>query len=120
MVEFVYPSLVIALYAAITVVLVRAYLRTRNAAFLWLAAAVVAWPLASSLLVIPWQELVNRAARGNPAGFFPFTLVAHGQITLFELVVAAVITRRLVGIGLLLVAVVYLSRTIGGQGRAAS
>jgi hypothetical protein len=44
-------------------------------------------------------------------GFYPFSLVERGQMTLGNLVVSLALFQQLIGICLLLVAVLYLART---------
>jgi hypothetical protein len=43
-------------------------------------------------------------------GFYPFTLVASGQMTIGSLVTSLAVFQQLIGICLLLVAVLYLAR----------
>lgn len=113
--------LAIVLYLAIAALLFRKYLRTRDAAFIWLAAAVVVWPLISRLLLDPLAgTLINRLAHGNLVGFFPFTLVEHGQMSLGTLVSSFALIKQIIGICLLLVAVLYLSKTKSEHGRDAA
>jgi hypothetical protein len=96
------PALIPALYIALAVVLIRKYLLTRDAGFIWLGAAVVLWPLASRLLE---PVLVERIINGY----------SNGQTTAGQLVSLIRSTQELISIGLLLVAALYLSRT--GSGR---
>jgi len=104
-------ALTIVLYLAIAVVLVRKYLRTRDVGFVWLGIAVFIWPLVSGLLEYGERLLIDRLVRGHPVGFYPFTLVEHGQMSAGVLINSLNLTQRLIGACLLLVAALYLSRT---------
>jgi hypothetical protein len=99
------------LHLTIAVVLIGKYRRTRDGAFLWLGAAVVVWPLVSRMLSFGVSAAVDRLASKQPVGFFPFSLVESGQLTLGELVSYLGSLGQLVGVCLLFVAVLYLSRT---------
>ena len=99
------------LHIAIAIVLLRKYLATRDIAFVWLGAAVVIWPAASQLLGVGTRTLIDRVARHQWVGVYPFTLVERGHMTLGELVFYFGSLQQLVGIVLLLVAVLYLSKT---------
>jgi hypothetical protein len=57
------------------------------------------------------RAAIDRVASKQPVGFFPFSLVEHGHLTLGELVAYLGSLSQLVGVCLLLVAVLYLSRT---------
>jgi hypothetical protein len=92
------PALIPALYVALAVVLMRKYLRTRDAGFIWLGVAVVLWPLASRLLD---PVLVDRIINSH----------SNAQMTVGEIVTLVRSIQQLIGIGLLLIAVLYLSRT---------
>jgi hypothetical protein len=54
---------------------------------------------------------IDRLARHQSVGFYPFSLVERGQMTLGNLVVSLALFQQLIGICLLLVAVLYLART---------
>ncbi len=96
------PSLIPALYVVLAVVLMRKYFRTRDAGFIWLGVAVVLWPPASRLLD---RVLVGRIIDGH----------SNGQMTVGEIVNLIGSIQQLIGIGLLLIAVLYLSRTNTGR-----
>jgi hypothetical protein len=100
--------LAIVLDFAIAVVLVRKYLRTRDVGFIWLGLAVVIWPLVPRLLVVPF---IDSVVRQQPVGFYPFNLVERGQLTLGEVTFYINSIEQIVGVCLLLVAVLYLSKT---------
>lgn len=68
-------SVAIALQRAIVIALVRKYLRTRDAGFIWLGVAVVLWPRVSGLLDHGKHNLFVHISRGQLAGFYPFSLI---------------------------------------------
>jgi hypothetical protein len=104
-------ALAVILHFVIAIVLVRKYLRTRDVGFVWLGLAVVIWPLVSRLLELGERSLIDRIGHHRVVGFYPFSLVEDGQMTLGSLVLSLGIFHQLIGIGLLLVAVLYLSKT---------
>jgi len=110
-ITFVSIVLTIVSQLAIIVVLVRTFLRTRDIGFVWLGAAVVVWPFVSSLLDAGGRFLADDHARGHLTGLFPFSLVERGQMTLGDLVVSVTYLKILIGVVLLLVAVLHLSKT---------
>jgi len=99
------------LHLAIALILMRTYLRTRDAAFIWLGGAVVIWPFVSNALNAGERVLVDRTLRHEWVAFYPFTLVERGEVTMGSLISSLAILQQLVGVCLLLVAVFYLSRT---------
>jgi hypothetical protein len=99
------------LHLAIAVILVRKFIQTRDIGFIWLGAAVVIWPLLSKLLDAGERVLIDRTLNHQWAAFYPFTLVERGQITLGSLVASVALFQQLIGVGLLLIAVLYLART---------
>lgn len=103
--------LALLLLVAIAIVLIGKYRRTRDIGFLWLGVAVVVWPLVSRMLDFGVRAVIGRLVNRQPVGFFPFSLVEHGHLTLGELVLYLGSLNQLVGVCLLLVAVLYLSRT---------
>jgi hypothetical protein len=105
----IFLALALILQIAIAAILVRQYLRTRDIGWIWLGVAVVIWPVVSRLLATGEKVFIDRIARHEPV-FHPSTLVAHGQITMGQLLESFVIFHQLMGACLLLVAVLYLSR----------
>lgn len=104
-------AVIVLSYLAIALLLVREYLRTRNVGVIWLAAAVIVWPFVSRLLVEPIVKVfISRITHGQSV-VYPFTLVEHGQMTLGALTAWLSLTQQVIGVGLLLVAVLYLART---------
>jgi hypothetical protein len=112
-------ALAVALHLAIATLLVRKYLRTRDVGFVWLGAAVVIWPLVSRLLEVGTRISIDRAIHHRYV-IYPFTLIESGQITVGGLAVSLTLLQQLVGVCLLLVAVIYLSKTKGADVQTAS
>lgn len=79
---YIFAGLFVLLYVAVAVVLIVTWLRTRDTGIAWLGIAVVIWPLIVRLL--SWGENieVRRLVRNQPVGFFPFSLVEHGEATI--------------------------------------
>jgi hypothetical protein len=73
-----------------------------------LGVAVVIWPLVSKLLGRGERVLIDRLVRHQPIGFYPFSLVEHGDNTVGGLVLALATGQQLIGVILLFVAVLYL------------
>lgn len=105
-------ALTIILYVALAVVLVRKYLRTRDVGFVWLGVAVIIWPIVSRVLLSYSESiLMRRLSNGQPVGFYPFSLVEGGHMTIGSLVLSLNLLQQLIGNGLLLVAVFYLYKS---------
>ena len=100
----------LVLHVAIAAILVRQYLRTRDVGFVWLGVAVVIWPGVSRLLEGGEKVFIDRLIRRQSVGFYPFGLIASGQMTIGSLVMSLAVFQQLIGVCLLLVAVLYLSR----------
>ena len=109
--------LALVLHLVIAVVLVRKYLQTRDVGFVWLGVAVVIWPLVSRLLDQGEGLLINRIIRGHSVGFYPFTLLERGQMTIGTFLTSLHSLQQLIGICLLLVAVLYLFNTKSDSSR---
>ncbi len=103
-------GLTLICYIAIVALLARQYLRTRDIGLIWLAVAVVFWPFISRMLQTGEKVLIDRLVHHHPVDLFPFSLVEKGQITLGSLVLLLTYTQQLIGVVLLLVAVLYLSK----------
>lgn len=72
----------LALYLMMAFLLVRAYGRTRDRAYLWLFIPLVALPIAAIPLALWSQADVDRLSRGDVAHLaFPFSLASHGYLT---------------------------------------
>jgi hypothetical protein len=100
----------LVLYVAIAAILVRQYLRTRDVGFVWPGVAVIVWPGVSRLLEGGEKGLIDRLMNHQWVGFYPFTLVASGQVTVGSLMTSFAVFQQLIGSCFLLVAVLYLSR----------
>jgi hypothetical protein len=102
----VFPLLVLILNLALAVVLIRKYLHTRDVGFIWLGLAVVIWPALSQLL---GRFLIDGAVHRR-FGFYPFSLIAGGQMSMGAMTLIIVSVEQCVGVALLLVSVLYLCR----------
>ena len=78
-------SIFVAAQLALAIALTRKYIRTRDAGFIWLGAAILLWPLVSNYA---FRGFIGRLANRQPIGFYPFSLVEHGPLTVGELVAA--------------------------------
>jgi hypothetical protein len=115
------PNLLVSTFLvlefALAVALIRKYVRTRDAGFIWLGMAVVIWPLVARY---GGRVLVDRLVNKQPIGFYPFTLVEQGQTSVGSFVYSLGLLEQLIGVGLLLVAVLYLCKTQGNPNRQAT
>jgi hypothetical protein len=105
-------ALAAVLQLAIAATLVRKYVRTQDVGFVWLGMAVIIWPFAKALLT---RVFFDRFIRGQ-LGFYPFSLVDHGQISVGSFVTLVNLLQQLIGFGLLLVAVLYLCKAKSNSG----
>jgi len=117
---YILATLTLICYIAIVALLARQYLRMREPGLIWLAVAVVVWPFISRMLQTGEKVLIDRLARHQPVGFFPFSMVENGRITMGSLTLLLTYTQQLIGVALLLVAVFYLSRMKIGRNPEAS
>jgi hypothetical protein len=76
------------LYLAIAVILIRKYRRTRDHGLLWLGLPLVLFPFAALSLVSWMQMTADRLALGQQVGFFPYSLVEDGHLSLGSLLTA--------------------------------
>jgi hypothetical protein len=106
-----------ALQLALAIVLIRRYARTRDVGFIWLGSAVLIWPLVARYGT---HALVDRLVSKQPIGLYPFTLVEQGHMSLGEFVFSLGLWEQMIGVGLLLVAVLYLSKTRSNLNRQAT
>jgi len=109
----------VVLHIAIAAILVRQYLRTRDVGLFWLGAAVVIWPIVSRLLNTGERIAIDRAIKRQSV-IFPFTRITNGQMTTGTLVTSFAVSQELIGVCLLLVAVLYLSRAANQTARPIS
>jgi len=110
----VFPLLTVAgivLYLAIIAALVHKYRRTRDQGFLWLGVPLVILPLLGVPLDHELQLAVDMLAGGGRVGFFPFTLVERGTISLGSLVLLLGLVRQLEWSGLMLTAILMLHKS---------
>ncbi|HEY6346387.1 MAG TPA: hypothetical protein VIY49_33270 [Bryobacteraceae bacterium] len=114
MIPSVFAAVVLLLYLAIAGVLMRKYVRTRDAGLIWLGVAVVIWPMVTRLLDGGERVLIDRLIRHQFVGFYPFSLVDGGTITTGSLVLYLQLVQQTIGVCLLLIAVVYLYKGKNG------
>jgi hypothetical protein len=107
---YILAGLTLLCYVAIVALLARQYFRTRDFGLIWLAAAVVVWPLVSRMLQAGENIFIDRLVRHQPVDLFPFSLVASGQLTVGSLVILLSYTQQLIGVAFLLIAILYLSK----------
>ena len=105
----------VVLYLAIIAVLAHKYRRTRDQGFLWLGVPLVIWPLLNVPLSYWLRFAMDRLASGGRVGFFPFTLVEQGQMTLGSLVSLLASVQQLVWSGLMLAAILMLHKAKPGE-----
>jgi len=106
---FFLPYLVPVLLILVAVILVHKYSRTRDVGLLWLAIAVVVWPLVSRLIEHRAFAHFGSDVQGHPVGFYQF-LVAKGQVSPGTLLLAFTLAQQFIGAGFLLLAALYLYR----------
>jgi hypothetical protein len=97
MLPSVLAAFALFLHLVIAVVLVRKYVRTRDVGLIWLGVAVVVWPLVTPLLAAGERVFIDRLARHQSVGFYPFSLVARGEMTLGSLVASLQLAEQVVG-----------------------
>jgi hypothetical protein len=107
---YILAALTLICYIAIIALLARQYLRMRDPGLIWLAVAVVVWPFMSRMLQTGEKVFIDRIARHQPVGLFPFSLVEKGQVSIGSLVLLLTYAQQLIGVVFLLVAVFYLSK----------
>jgi hypothetical protein len=95
-----------ALYIIAAVLLVRRYLRTRDASLLWLGAAVLVWPYMSRLLERGELRLALHSS---------FGLVLGEQMTPGNLYTLLQSFNHVVGAGFVLIAILYLTKSRAKQ-----
>jgi hypothetical protein len=105
----IYAIVLLAVLAriSIVIVLIWRYLRTREVGLLWLGAGLVLWPTISSLLGLGGHDLIDRWHGQLPS------LIERVHLSTGDLVMAATFSEQFIGSCLLLVAILYLSRTKG-------
>jgi len=105
------PYLAVASYAVLVVALIVRYIGTRDVGFVWLGVAIVVWPVVARLTFrFGLRPIIDRLSAGGGVGFYPFTLVERGTVTLGSLLMIISDLALLAGQGLLLLAIVKLCR----------
>jgi hypothetical protein len=118
MFPIILSSLVCLLNLTVAAVLVWKFKRTRDKGFILLGVAVFVWPGVSGLLHRGEDILTLRVTRSQWGEYFPFSLVAHGQMSVGSFLSTLRELELIIGAGLLLIAVLYLSKTrVDGQAR---
>jgi hypothetical protein len=117
---YILATLTLICYIAIVALLVRQYLRMRDPGLIWLAIAVVLWPLMSSMLQAGEKVFIDRLIHHQSVGIFPFSLVERGLISVGSLMLYFAYAQQLIRVVLLLIAVIYLSRMGADRGRKSS
>lgn len=105
--QIVLLSLICLLNLAVAAVLTWKYIRTRESGFIILGVAVLIWPRVSS----PLERSALQVLGGLLGGVFPFSLIAKAQVTVGELLLTLREIGLIVGAALLLLAVLYPSKT---------
>lgn len=103
-------AVALILEVAIAVILIRKYIRTHDTGLIWLAAATVIWPALTVLLNDGERLVVDRLVKHQPIGFYPFSLVERGDVSIGGLITIFAAAQRLVGVVLLFIAATYLYR----------
>jgi len=101
----------VVLYLAIIVALVQKYRTTSDHGFLWLGLPLVLMPLLRFPIAHWLSGTVDQLAKGEHVGFFPFTLVERGEMTIGSLVTLFASVEHLVWSGLILLAILMLHKT---------
>ena len=104
-------ALSVVLFVGIAVALAVKYRLTRDAGFLWLGAALVAWPLICMALGQAQSAMVARIASERPVGIFPYSLVEQQEMTIGELIAMFAYAETIVQHSLALLAITFLCRT---------
>ncbi len=104
----VFRALNVLLFMGVALALFIQYRRSRDNGLLWLAGALVVWPLL--LMAIGWQSrsLIDRVAAGQKVWLWPFCLAARGEVSLGMVLVAVAYWQRFVTYVLLVVGIMKL------------
>ncbi|HEV2576168.1 MAG TPA: hypothetical protein VGU25_03050 [Acidobacteriaceae bacterium] len=100
-------AVVLVLYVALTVLLIRKYLRTHNTGFLWLGAAIVLWP---SLMDLFRYVFISPVIHGHSAPGLLGALLSSSHVSPGVLLVSVSNIENSIRLLLLIIAVVFLSR----------
>jgi hypothetical protein len=85
------------------------FLRTRNAGFLWLIAAIFVWPRIGGFGI---RSVIQRYTAHQPLTWYPANLVQKGKISIGTLILSLNAIQEIVAMILLMVAIFYLGRKI--------
>jgi hypothetical protein len=94
----------VVLSLAIMAALIQKYRLTRDQGFLWLGLPLVVMPLLS----FPLRHWIDRLVGGRGVGFFPYTLVERGEMSIGNLVALLGKVQHWVTLGLFLIAILML------------
>jgi hypothetical protein len=109
-IRYAASSLPLLMYVALTAILIRRYWQTRDIGFVWLSAALIIWPLLSSVADRGEVAMLGRMYPQNSNGVFSVPFLEGGQLTIGDFLFWTLLLNRLVGVSLLLIAVFCLSR----------
>jgi hypothetical protein len=104
-----------ALYLAIVAALIQKYRTTRDREFIWLSLPLAIGPLLGLPLSHLLKLAVDRLSSGECVGFYPFTLVEQGQMSLGGLMALLSSVQHIVWLGLILTAILMLHRSKRGE-----
>lgn len=114
----VFSAITLVLYAAMAVLLVWKYRRTRDIGLLWLGLPLVLLPLVALPLAFWFQTGIDRLALGQQVGSFPFTLVEQGHFTMGRLLTLLNLVEHVIWGVCALAAVLALNGSRKTQGKA--
>lgn len=98
-------SVILLLYLAIAVILIRKYLRTRDVGLIWLGVAVVIWP---PLLRWLFVDQVPRYVQHHRSGAYPSISVLGTQMSIGNFLISLDKLQQIIGLVLVLVAVLLI------------
>jgi hypothetical protein len=107
LVEYATGALYVLLLVALTVALIFLFVRTRNPGFIWLAIAIVVWPVIST---IAYNLVLHDALARPPAGWIHPSFLERHLLSVGSVVQEMYLAIKTVGVLLFSVAVVYLRR----------
>jgi hypothetical protein len=101
----------VALYLAIVAALFQKYRSTKDRGFIWLGVPLVISPLLGVPLTHLLKLAIDRLSSGGHVGFYPFTLVERGEMTLGSLLALLSSVQHAIWLGLILIAILMLHRS---------
>jgi hypothetical protein len=105
-------SLVLVLYAGIAWVILKKYRQTHNFGFLVLGCGLLLWPFAGGLLRMEMLTTMRQIGHTQSVDFFPFTLIASGQVTPGWMIVVSTYVYQAIDAGLILIGLLVIGRSI--------